>query len=100
MLFFFFFFFSMQKYAAWFASAHHGVVLFSLGYTGFEAKDVPVAVLREILTAFAQLKQKVIMRFSKEFIPFTPDNVLVEEWLPQQDILGKQLLRKGTIKST
>ena len=71
------------------STAKHGVVLFSMGYTGFEPKEVPKGFLEEILTAFSQLKQKVIMRFDEDFIPFKPKNVMVAHWVPQQDILGK-----------
>ena len=28
------------------------------------------------------------MRFDATYLPYQPENVLVEEWIPQQEILG------------
>ena len=72
------------------SSAEHGVVLFSWGYTGFRPEEIPATVITEIMEAFSQLKQKVIMKFDKEMLPVKASaNVLVTEWVPQQDILGQ-----------
>ncbi len=67
------------------------MVLFSLGYTGFSAKDVPVPIVLSFIDAFAKLKQKVIMRFDRKYLPYVPENVMVRDWIPQQDLLGKML---------
>ena len=45
------------------SDADEGIILFSLGYTGFSPADVPKHVIDSFLTSFAGLKQKVIMRF-------------------------------------
>ena len=68
--------------------AKHGVILFSLGFTGFDSKDIPKEVVAAFLSAFSKLKQRVIMRFDAKYLPYQPKNVLVEEWIPQQEILG------------
>ena len=69
---------------------HRGVVVLSFGYTGFEAKVVPQHILEAFMGAFSRLKNlRVIMRFHREFLPGKPpENVLVREWVPQQDLLG------------
>ena len=63
--------------------------MFSLGCTGFSAKDFPAEVTSSFVSAFAKLKQKVIMRFDPTLIPDVPDNVIVSNWVPQQEILGE-----------
>ena len=78
----------VQDYENFINSAEAGVVLFSLGCTGFSAKDFPAEVTSSFVSAFAKLKQKVIMRFDPTLIPDVPDNVIVSNWVPQQEILG------------
>merc|ERR1712224_854307 len=36
----------------------------------------------------SKLRQRVIMRFDPKYLPYKPNNVLVEEWIPQQEILA------------
>jgi hypothetical protein len=45
-------------------------------------------VTQAFISAFARLEQKVIMRFDPKFLTNVPDNVMVANWVPQQDILG------------
>jgi glucuronosyltransferase len=45
-------------------------------------------VTQAFISAFARLEQKVIMRFDPKFLTNVPDNVMVVNWVPQQDILG------------
>ena len=63
--------------------------MFSLGFTGFNSKDIPTEVVSAFLSAFSKLEQKVIMRFDPKYLPYKPTNVMAEEWIPQQEILGK-----------
>ena len=78
----------MKEYEDFINSAEAGVILFSLGCTGFSAKDFPAEVTSSFISAFAKLKQKVIMRFDPALIQNVPDNVIVSNWVPQQEILG------------
>ncbi len=72
-------------------NAEHGVVLFSMGYTWFRADVVPPGIIEALVTAFSNLKQRVIMRFDSSQLPFIPDNVMVVDWVPQREVLGKQI---------
>ena len=68
----------------------HGVILFTMGFI-FNPKAVPDSRVQAIFDAFAQLPQKVIMKF--DLIPpestlNVPKNVLLKAFLPQQDILA------------
>ena len=78
-----------QDYKSFIEGAINGVILFSLGFTGFDSKDIPTAVVTAFLSAFSQLQQRVIMRFDPKYLPYKPNNVMAEEWIPQQEILGK-----------
>lgn len=72
------------------SSGEHGVVLFSLGITGYEAHSVPDDYIQLFLAAFSRLQQKVIMRFSADRLSnmHVPENVQVVEWFDQIDLLG------------
>ena len=80
-----------QDYKSFIEEANNGVILFSLGFTGFDSKDIPTAVVTAFLSAFSQLQQRVIMRFDPKYLPYKPKNVMAEEWIPQQEILGKYI---------
>lgn len=42
------------------------------------------------MNAFSQIPQKIIWKF-EDPIDYVPPNVLQMKWLPQRDILGKEL---------
>ena len=68
----------------------HGVILFTMGFI-FNPKAVPESRIKAIFEAFAQLPQKVIMKFDPlppESTLKVPTNVLLKSFLPQQDILA------------
>ena len=70
------------------AGAEKGVVLFSLGYTGFKAADVPHYLVTAFLQAFSRLEERVIMRFDASLVEDIPENVLIVPWFPQHDLLA------------
>ena len=68
----------------------HGIILFTMGFI-FNPKAVPDSRVQAIFDAFAQLPQKVIMKFDPippESTLIVPKNVLLKAFLPQQDILA------------
>ncbi|XP_037093340.1 UDP-glucuronosyltransferase 1A8-like [Pollicipes pollicipes] len=70
------------------SAGEHGVIVFSLGITGYEALSVPDDYIHAFMNVFGKLKQKVLMRFTASRLSTIPDNVKVVEWLPQIDVLG------------
>jgi len=76
------------KFAQFVESADDGIILFSLGYTGFEPRDVPTNVINSFIEAFSKLSQKVIMRFDASLVSNIPSNLLIVDWFPQHDLLG------------
>ncbi|XP_037091663.1 UDP-glucuronosyltransferase 1A7-like [Pollicipes pollicipes] len=70
-----------------------GVVVFSLGMTGYDADTVPQELIEVFISAFSKLKQKVVMQMSTARVPNAPANVLLVDWLPQLDVLGHRQTR-------
>ncbi|XP_065216818.1 UDP-glucosyltransferase 2-like [Planococcus citri] len=65
--------------------APNGVILFTFGSL-IKTASIPNEIMTIILQAFAQIPQRVIMKYE---IPLknVPENVMVLNWLPQRDIL-------------
>ncbi len=67
--------------------AKEGVILVSFGSIAAYSK-MPHANLKVFVDAFAQVPQRVIMKYDGEPYPNVPANVKMLGWLPQNDILG------------
>lgn len=67
-------------------NATEGAIYFSLGST-VKSKDLPESKRKIFLDVFKSLPVKVLWKFEAD-LPGKPDNVLINSWLPQQDILG------------
>lgn len=69
-----------------------GVIYLSLGSVG-RATSLP-SKYRQVLTrALGKLEQRVVWKYKGEVEEDLPDNVLVREWVPQQDILAHPHVR-------
>lgn len=83
--------------------AKHGVIYFSMG-SNLKSKDLPVAKKQEILSAFKNLKQRVLWKFEDTNLEGKPDNVFIRDWFPQDDILAhknvKLFITHGGLLST
>ncbi|KAL9924641.1 UDP-glycosyltransferase family 301 member D1 isoform 2-T2 [Glossina fuscipes fuscipes] len=67
--------------------ASQGVVYFSLG-SYMKSTDMPAERTATILQAFSQLKQKVLWKYENDTIGSLPSNIMIQKWLPQNDILA------------
>ncbi|XP_053679157.1 UDP-glycosyltransferase UGT5-like [Anopheles nili] len=76
----------------WIEGAEHGVILFSLG-TNLHGSSMPVEMLGAILETFRKLKQRVIWKWDVQEMPNKPANVMLRDWLPQDDILAHPNVR-------
>lgn len=72
----------------WMDTSHDGVILFSLG-SNIKVSTLEPEVLRVILATFAQLPQRVLMKWEGNQLPGKPENVRAQKWLPQAAVLGK-----------
>lgn len=80
----------MQHLEEFIIGAEEGVILFSLGSIA-TAKDLSVETRKVFRNVFAKIPQRVIWKFA-EHIDGLSDNVLISEWISQQDILGKKCI--------
>jgi len=76
------------KFQKFVDGADHGVIIFSLGFTGFLPHDIPRETMDGFLEAFSRIKQRVIMKFDPSVLSYIPKNVMVVDWFPQIDLLG------------
>ncbi|XP_040186831.1 UDP-glucuronosyltransferase 2A2-like [Rana temporaria] len=66
-------------------SSEQGVVVFSLGTI---IKKLPLHIAREFAAGLAQLKERVIWRYSGEPLDTLGNNTMTVDWLPQNDLLS------------
>lgn len=71
--------------------AKDGAIYFSFG-TNVKGKDMPKEKVAIFLNVFKKLKQRVIWKWEDDKLADKPANVLISNWLPQNDILGKGIL--------
>ncbi|CAO1423153.1 unnamed protein product [Diamesa serratosioi] len=68
-------------------NAKDGVIYFSLG-SNVQSSKLPVEKRDALLKTFASLKQKVMWKWEDGDLPGKPDNVFIQSWWPQDDILA------------
>ncbi len=74
-------------------ASDHGAILFSLG-TNVNSTDFASDKLEAILRVFSRLPQKVIWKWEGDEIPRNKSvNVLMQKWVPQDDILAHPNVR-------
>ncbi|KAJ8933743.1 hypothetical protein NQ318_015592 [Aromia moschata] len=70
----------------WINSSSEGVIYFSLG-SMIKGKTFPNDKRQIFLNAFKRLPQRVLWKWEDETMEGKPDNVMVQKWMPQLDIL-------------
>ncbi|XP_013109135.2 UDP-glycosyltransferase UGT5 [Stomoxys calcitrans] len=92
-----------EKIEKFINDSKHGVIYFSMG-SNLKSKDMPVEKKNEILKAFKNLKQRVLWKFEDKEMKGKPENVLISDWFPQDDILAhknvKVFITHGGLLST
>lgn len=69
-------------------SAEHGVVYMSFG-TIVNPAMLPEKYILTFVNVFKKLKQKVMWKWIAEKPSNLSDNVMIRDWFPQSDVLGK-----------
>lgn len=54
---------------------------------------MPKEVFDAFMTTFAKLPQRIVCKWEGEAPANVPSNVLMSSWLPQQDLLGKEVCK-------
>ena len=68
--------------------AKDGVIYFSMGSI-LNGTFFPNDVREAFVSAFSQIKQRVLWKYEEE-IPYLSSNVMIQSWMPQNDILAHQ----------
>ncbi|XP_037939262.1 UDP-glucosyltransferase 2-like [Teleopsis dalmanni] len=81
----------------------NGVIYFSMG-SNVKSKNLPKETIDVLLKVFASLPQRVLWKFEDENLAGKPDNVFINKWFPQPDILAhpnvKLFITHGGLLST
>lgn len=77
---------SFQNIEKFINESTHGVIYFSLG-SMIKGHTFPQEKKDAFLRAFARLPQRVLWKWENETMPGKPDNVMIQKWMPQFDIL-------------
>lgn len=73
-------------------SGDAGFIYFSMG-SSVKAVNMPVYLRQLLMIVFKSLPQRVLWKYeSEDDMPDLPSNVKLGRWLPQQDILGKDIV--------
>ncbi|XP_055537421.1 UDP-glycosyltransferase UGT5-like isoform X2 [Wyeomyia smithii] len=72
--------------------ATDGIIYFSMG-SNIKSKDLPDEKRKVFLNVFSKLKQKVLWKWEDDKLPSKPDNVRIQNWWPQDDILAHPNVR-------
>ncbi|XP_044254651.1 UDP-glycosyltransferase UGT5-like isoform X1 [Tribolium madens] len=75
-----------QDLEKWINESTHGVIYFSLG-SMIKGHTFPDEKRSEFLKAFGRLPQRVLWKWENETMSGKPDNVMIQKWMPQLDIL-------------
>ncbi|CAH0561448.1 unnamed protein product [Brassicogethes aeneus] len=70
----------------WIDGSSDGVIYFSLG-SMIKGHTFPTDKRKEFLKAFGKLSQTVLWKWENETMEGKPDNVMIQKWMPQFDIL-------------
>ncbi|KAK5643186.1 hypothetical protein RI129_007031 [Pyrocoelia pectoralis] len=71
----------------WINESNHGVVYFSMGSL-IRADSLSEKRRDMFINAFRRIPQRVLLKWENDSIPDKPDNVMIEKWMPQFDILS------------
>ncbi|CAG9834236.1 unnamed protein product [Diabrotica balteata] len=67
--------------------AKNGVIYFSMG-SNLKSADLPIIKREALMKAFSKRKENILWKFEVDDMPGKPNNVRIEKWLPQSDLLA------------
>lgn len=70
--------------------AKQGVIYLSLG-SNVKSANLSTELRKTITSALSELPYLVLWKWETDYLPNKPKNVITRQWLPQQDVLGKNL---------
>ena len=69
------------------ADSEYGFIVFTLG-SHINGSSIPREALQSFPRVFAKLPLKIIWKWEEEAPENLSKNIMLSEWLPQQDLLG------------
>jgi glucuronosyltransferase len=78
----------LQELKKFMDEAPDGVIYFSTG-SHMNSSELNENTIEALITAFSKLKQRVLWKWNGAPMSNKPDNVLLQDWLPQIEILSK-----------
>ena len=63
----------------------NGCILLTFGSA---IRNIPIDIMQKFLNTFEQIHFNVLLTNNGENPPYIPENVMIKNWLPQNDILG------------
>lgn len=65
----------------------NGVIYFTFGST-MKMETAPIRLQNAFVEALMRLPQRVLWKYENQNIKSLPNNVMINNWFPQRDILG------------
>ncbi|XP_049779816.1 UDP-glucosyltransferase 2-like [Schistocerca cancellata] len=81
-----------QEIQSFLNGAKHGFIYFSLG-SNVKSSSLPVFTRQALMDAFSELPQRVLWKFEDDSLPGKPNNVMIAQWLPQEEVLAHPNIR-------
>lgn len=76
-----------KEIKAFLDSATDGAIVFSMGSI-IRAVQWPDHKRKAFVKAFGKIKEKVLWKYENDTLPNKPDNVMINQWIPQRDVLA------------
>ncbi|PZC79478.1 hypothetical protein B5X24_HaOG200298 [Helicoverpa armigera] len=73
-------------------NAKHGVVYMNFG-SNVRSSELPEDKKKAILNVFRRLKQTVLWKWEEDILENKPENLVVQKWMPQKEILSHPNIR-------
>lgn len=67
------------------------MIYFSFG-TIVDPSRLPNSTIKIFINVLKKVKQKVLWKWNSKNLPQLPEHVMVSDWFPQPDILGRYLV--------
>lgn len=68
-------------------NAENGAIYFSLG-SNVDCNLLSTDKIDALLSTLSQLPYKILWKYGQDSLPNLSPNIMVKQWLPQQEVLG------------
>ena len=80
---------NIQEFQSFADGAKDGlIIVFTLGSL-IPVSTMPKEALQSFIQTFAKLPQRIVWKWEDKVPENMPENIMLTNWLPQQDLLGR-----------